>query len=164
MDKDENEPKPLYFIDPNEEERIDWISKRILEIYKNYGNSIPSIAIFLSKEEEINAFAIKLAEVDRLADVDIKVKACNNGQVLGDTNTVRVFSIQHIKGLEFEAVFYHDINKVFNATNQELVLKNLYVGLSRASFYLGVTSAEKSEALSFLDDLFETGNLSWHIQ
>jgi len=164
MDKDEKEPKPLYFIDNDEEERIDWISKRILEIYKAYGNSIPSIAIFLSEEEKIEGFAHKLGEIDRLADVDIKVKASNNGRVLGDANTVRVFSIQHIKGLEFEAVFFHNINEVFNATSKELVLKNLYVGLSRASFYLGVTSAQKSEELSFLDEVFETDKLNWQIR
>ena len=163
MDKDEKEPQPLYFINEDEEERIDWISKRILEIYKAYGNSIPSIAIFLSKEEKVESFANNLSEVDRLADVDIKVKACNNGQVLGDPNTVRVFSIQHIKGLEFEAVFFHNINEVFKASNQELVLKNLYVGLSRASFYLGVTSAQKSEELSFLDEVFDTEKLDWRI-
>ena len=161
MDKDEKEPQPLYFIDEDEEERVDWISKRILEIYKAYGGSIPSIAIFLSKEEKIENFANKLSEVDRLADVDIKVKASNNGQVLGDANTVRVFSIQHIKGLEFEAVFFHNIDEVFKASNQGLVLKNLYVGLSRATFYLGVTSAQKSEELSFLDEIFKTKNLNW---
>lgn len=163
MDKDEKEPQPLYFIEEEEEERVDWISKRIIEIYKAYGNSIPSIAIFLSQEEKVESFAYKLSEIDRLADVDIKVKACNNGQVLGDVNTVRVFSIQHIKGLEFEAVFFHNINEVFKASNQELVLKILYVGLSRASFYLGVTSAQKSEELSFLDEVFDTEKLDWQI-
>ena len=81
--------------------------------------------------------------------------------MLGDANTVRVFSIQHIKGLEFEAVFFHNIDEVFKASNQGLVLKNLYVGLSRATFYLGVTSAQKSEELSFLDEIFKTKNLNW---
>ena len=155
MDQDENEPKPLVFIDEDEYERIEWISKRVLEIYKAYGSSIPSIAIFLKNENQLDAFSRTLGDIDRLADVDIKVKACNNGQVLGDENTIRVFSIDYIKGLEFEAVFFHDIDQLYNASDKDLILKNLYVGLSRASFYLGITAPENVEQLSFLDAYFK---------
>lgn len=63
----------------------------------------------------------------------------------------------------FIFLFFHNINEVFNVTNKELVLKNLYLGLSRASFYLGVTSAQKSEELSFLDEVFESDKLNWQI-
>ena len=66
--------------------------------------------------------------------------------------------------MEFEAVFYHNINEVFNASNKEMVLKNLYVGLSRASFYLGITSSEETEDLAFLNDIFHTENINWKIQ
>lgn len=147
---DENEPKPLIKETDDEEAKIDWISKRIIEIYQAYGKNIPSIAIFLSDENDIKSFAYKLGEVDRLADVGIKVLACNNGQVLGDSNTVRVFSIEYIKGLEFEAVFYHNIHDLFLLKDTEMMMKNLYVGLSRASFYLGVTANPGLKELDFL--------------
>lgn len=162
MDKDENEPKPLYFINEDEDEIYDWISKRIIEIYNSYGGFIPSIAIFLSKESELENFALKLSQLDCLADLDIKTLACKNGQILGDKNTVRVFSLEYIKGLEFEAVFFHKIEDVFNEGNQDLVLKNLYVGLSRASFYLGITSIGHVEELEFLNEYFDTKNTKWN--
>lgn len=162
MDKDDKEPAPLMYINDDEEERIEWISQRVLEIYKAYGNSIPSIAIFLKEEDELERFARKLGDTDRLADVDIRVKACNNGQVLGDQNTIRVFSIDYIKGLEFEAVFFHDIQQLYDSSDKDLILKNLYVGLSRASFYLGVTAPENVEQLHFLNAHFKNeGN--WKI-
>jgi hypothetical protein len=163
MDKDDNEPKPLLYVNKEEDEILNWISKRIIEIYNSYGGFIPSIAIFLSNESELDSFSRKLGNLDSLSDLDIKVLACNNGQILGDKNTVRVFSIDYIKGLEFEAVFFHKIEDVFIKDNKEQVLKNLYVGLSRASFYLGVTSREKSLDLIFLNEYFEIDNPKWNL-
>jgi len=163
MDKDESEPKPLLYINEEEDEILDWISKRVIEIYNSYGGFIPSIAIFLSNESELDSFSGRLGNLDCLSDLDIKVLACNNGQILGDKNTVRVFSIDYIKGLEFEAVFFHKIENVFKSGNKELVLKNLYVGLSRASFYLGVTSLESISELSFLNEYFDTNKTNWNI-
>lgn len=163
MDKDESEPKPLLYVNEDEDEIQEWISKRIIEIYNSYGGFIPSIAIFLSNESELDSFSRKLGNLDCLSDLDIKVLACNNGQILGDKNTVRVFSIDYIKGLEFEAVFFHKIEDVLKNGNKELVLKNLYVGLSRASFYLGVTSLENVSELSFLNDYFESRVTKWNL-
>ena len=163
MDKDESEPKPLLYVNEDEDEIQEWISKRIIEIYNSYGGFIPSIAIFLSNETELDSFSRKLGNLDCLSDLDIKVLACNNGQILGDKNTVRVFSIDYIKGLEFEAVFFHKIEDVFKTGNKELVLKNLYVGLSRASFYLGVTSLENVSELSFLNEYFENSATKWNL-
>ncbi len=163
MDKDDSEPKPLLYINEEEDEILDWISKRIIEIYNSYGGFIPSIAIFLSNESELDSFSKRLGNLDCLSDLDIKVLACNNGQILGDKNTVRVFSIDFIKGLEFEAVFFHKIEDVFEIGNKELVLKNLYVGLSRASFYLGVTSLVDVPELDFLGEYFEINNVKWNL-
>lgn len=163
MDKDESEPRPLLYVNEEEDELLNWISKRIIEIYNSYGGFIPSIAIFLSNESELDNFSRRLGNLDCLSDIDIKVLACNNGQILGDKNTIRVFSIDYIKGLEFEAVFFHKIEDVFKKGNKEIVLKNLYVGLSRASFYLGVTSFEKIPELNFLNEYFETEKTNWNL-
>ena len=161
MEKDELEPKPLFHFTSDDEAKIDWISRRILEIYKAYGDTIPSIAVFLSSEDKIDAFAEELGNTDRLADVGITVKACNKGQVLGDNNMVRVFSVDYIKGLEFEAVFYHNIDEVLEMTDREIMLKNLYVGLSRASFYMAVTSGKSMDHFPYLQEYFEHGMESW---
>lgn len=159
---DEKEPDPLFFQYQDESESIDWIADRIEEIYKAYGRTIPSIAIFLNNTSDVSRFAKQLGEVDKLADCDIRVKGCDNGEVLGDANTVRVFSLEYIKGLEFEAVFYHNLSKI-SETSEDLFLKYLYVGLSRASFYLGVTSTNKLDEFPFLKDLFNQRMDNWKI-
>ncbi len=140
LEKDESEPMPLLYCNERHDEKLHWLSQRIIEIYRAYGNSIPSIAVFLSNENLLEEFAKQLRNIDGLADVGIRVVACRDGNVLGDKNTIRVFSIDKIKGLEFEAVFFYDIDKLFiEAISKDLLLKYLYVGLSRATFYLGVT-------------------------
>jgi len=161
--KDEAEPRPLMFISQEEDEKLEWIANRILEIYKAYGDSIPSIAIFLPEENQLEEFANKLGSLDTLADIGILVKACRNGEVLGDKNTVRVFSIKVIKGLEFESVFFHNIDDLQKQKlDNDLFLKYLYVGLSRATFYLALTlSNELSDDISFITDNFDNSGKTW---
>lgn len=163
--KHREEPKPLVMVSEDEEEKMNWIADRIIEIYKAYDDKIPSIAIFLPQEERIQHFASLLGNIDTLADVGINVKACRDGEVLGDENFVRVFSIDKIKGLEFEAVFFYDLDRLQELHfPEELLLKYLYVGLSRATFYLGLTlSKEFSDNLSFLKENFDTTSRKWLI-
>lgn len=163
IQQDEAEPKPLMIISKNEEEKLIWISERIIEIYKSYGDTIPSIAIFLPHESLLESFATKLGNIDTLADVGIYVKACRNGEVLGDKDTVRVFSIDKIKGLEFEAVFFHDFDTIQNQNlSKDLLLKYLYVGISRATFYLGMTINENlSTDLKFLQNSIDKSGKTW---
>jgi hypothetical protein len=164
MDKDSKEPKPLLFKDSDEAIKVNWIAERILEIYHAYGSQyIPSIAIFLPKEGvNINVFAESLGSKDILADVGIEVRASSDGNVLGNQNTVRVFPVDYIKGMEFEAVFFHNLDGISRGqASDEMLMKNLYVGLSRATFYMGVTISEELADFQFFNDLFETEKLSW---
>jgi DNA helicase IV len=163
IEKDEAEPKPLIFISVNEAEKLIWIAERIIEIYKAYGDSIPSIAIFLPNENLIDDFANNLGNLDILSDVGIFVKACRNGEVLGNKNTVRIFSIDKIKGLEFEAVFFHNLDDLQKQNiSHDLLLKYLYVGLSRAAFYLGLTAhSDLDKKISFVTEEFEINRKSW---
>ena len=165
IEKSDTEPKPLMFVSKNEDDKPQWIADRILEIYKAYGESIPSIAIFLPDENQLESFANKLGGLDTLADVGIPVMACRKGQVLGEKTAVRVFSIDVIKGLEFEAVFFHNIDELQNQKlGSDLFLKYLYVGLSRATFYLGLTlSNELSDNISFIADYFDRSGKTWEL-
>ncbi|MFY7935829.1 MAG: ATP-binding domain-containing protein [Flavobacterium sp.] len=162
IEKDVAEPKPLILVSDNEDEKLNWISERIIEIYKAYGDSVPSIAVFLPNENQLEGFANKLGNIDTLSDVGIFVKACRNGEVLGDKNTIRIFSIDKIKGLEFEAVFFHNLDELQNQNlSSDLLLKYLYVGLSRATFYLGLTVTEElNSSMNFLSDRFDK-NGTW---
>ena len=82
--------------------------------------------------------------------------------MLGDKNSVRVFPVEFIKGLEFEAVFFHNIDSIEkNQKDKDLVVRYLYVGLSRAAFYLGITGNSLPKSLSVINSLMNTGN--WKI-
>lgn len=163
IEKDESEPKPLMIVSEDEEEKLNWIAERIIEIHAAYGETIPSIAIFLPDESLLEGFATKLGNIDTLADVAIFVKACRNGEVLGDKDTVRIFSIDKIKELEFEAVFFHNIDAIQNKSlSDDLLLKYLYVGLSRATFYLGLTLNEDlTSDIEFLQNNFDKSGKTW---
>ena len=50
---------------------------------------------------------------------------------------MRVFDIQHIKGLEFEAVFFLGVDRLAEL-QPELFDKYIYVGTTRAAAYLGL--------------------------
>ncbi|WP_319005964.1 ATP-binding domain-containing protein [Burkholderia pseudomallei] len=77
---------------------------------------------------------------EALADQNIQVVACREGQAVGQESNVRVFDVQHIKGLAFEAVFFVGIGQLA-ASRPELFDKFLYVGATRAAQYLGMTCA-----------------------
>jgi hypothetical protein len=82
---------------------IPWLAERIIEIESSVG-TLPSIAIFLTDEEQVGMIADALNHA--LAAKNIPVIACRDGLALGQDNNVRVFNVEHIKGLEFEAVFF----------------------------------------------------------
>jgi len=151
LTRDPKEPKPIAFENDDETEKIQWIGSRILEIYTAYGQSIPSIAIFVPSEDQLELVARQLGSLDSLADIGISVVPCRDGKVLGDRSTVRVFCVKVIKGLEFEAVFFHNMHECLEKYSEEMVARLMYVGISRATFYLGITSTNP------LKDYFQ-----WH--
>ncbi|TVT60731.1 MAG: DNA helicase UvrD [Azoarcus sp. PHD] len=114
---------------------VDWLAQRIREIERFLGQ-LPSIAIFVESEAEVQPIADALNVA--LAEENAQVVACPKGQVMGQDNDVRVFDVQHIKGLEFEAVFFIGIDRLANM-HPRLFDKYLYVGTTRAATYLGVT-------------------------
>ena len=79
---------------------------------------------------------------DRLSEENVRAVACPDGRVVGYENEVRVFEVQHIKGLEFEAVFFVGID-VLAAQEPELFDRFLYVGATRAATYLGITCQQE---------------------
>ena len=83
--------------------------------------------------------------------------ACEEGKALGQGSDVRVFDIQHIKGLEFEAVFFVGVDQLAEQKN-DLFDRYLYVGATRAASYLGMVCYGKlPEKIQTLSSLFTTG-------
>ena len=133
------------------EEIASWLSERILEIESAIGY-LPSCAVFVPNELSVQPIAESLNEL--LGDANIRVKACPNGEVIGRETDVRVFAIEHIKGLEFEAAFFVGLD-ILAREEPDLFDKYLYVGATRAATYLGLTCEDQMpNALSPLREHF----------
>lgn len=107
----------------------------------------------MNSEEEIRPIATALGDV--LMEQNIRVIPCPDGQVRGQDSAVRVLNVHHIKGLEFEAVFFIGVDRLAERL-PSLFDKYLYVGATRAATYLGITCEGQLPAImSRLENLFE---------
>jgi hypothetical protein len=116
------------------EDSVKWIAERIIEVERAV-QQLPTIAVLVNSEDEVKLMTEMLANY--LEDVNLNVVACEEGKALGEGTDIRVFDIKHIKGLEFEAVFFAGIDKLAEE-NPELFDRYLYVGTTRAATYLGL--------------------------
>lgn len=151
-------PPALLKVTPNEDSVYKWITDRIVNIYEIHEGRLPAIAVLVPTENDVERVARGLAR--HLNPQSLEVQACRYGEVLGSESRVRVFNVQHIKGLEFEAVFFIDfdaIEKHYGA----LALNYLYVGLTRAATFLAITCASEPRVLSGVSGLFSRDDSTW---
>ena len=146
-------PKPLWFESDSDMEKAEWLINRILEVKAKY-TFVPSIAIFVSDSKSAAQLTENLLSFETLQDEGIDVADCSRGDTLSSKDTIRIFPIKLVKGMEFEVAFFHDIDNL----QSELVERFLYVGLSRAAFFLGVTSSPKCNLLAPVRMLFKEGD------
>ncbi len=126
---------PLLLENSSASETLKWLANRIIDI-ERFVEQLPSIAIFVNTEEQVEPTAKDLEVL--LNEHNIPVMASSRGQIVGQESSVRVFDIQHIKGLEFEAVFFLGVDRLA-VLHPELFDKYIYVGTTRAAAYLGLT-------------------------
>ncbi len=131
--------RPALLLDASGPKLVEWLAGRIEDIGRMVSPlPIPSIAVLVNSESDVLPLAVELDAA--LRRVNIRCAACNRGQVKGNDRDVRVFDVQHVKGLEFESVFFVGIDQLeHNAP--DLFEKYLYVGSTRAAVYLGMTCA-----------------------
>ncbi|MES2434130.1 MAG: ATP-binding domain-containing protein [Pseudomonadota bacterium] len=129
---------PTAFFGPDGLSQSRWIAQRIEEISEMLAD-LPSVAVFVPDEAQVVPVAAELRAA--LADTNIEVMPCPGGQVLGREQNVRVFAVQHIKGLEFEAAFFHSVQNLAQ-DHPGLFDKFLYVGATRAATFLGLAATE----------------------
>jgi len=122
----------------SDEDASQWIAERIMEVERSV-KQLPTIAVLVNSEQEVKPTAERLSHY--LEAVNLRAVACEEGKALGEGSDVRVFDIQHIKGLEFEAVFFSGIDTLAKK-NPELFDRYLYVGATRAATYLGLVCCE----------------------
>jgi hypothetical protein len=130
---------------------VEWIARRVLEIQRKVGR-FPSIAVLVHQESEVEPLASALG--DRLRDDNAAVVSCPQGRVVGADGDVRVFDVQHIKGLEFEAALFARADSLADVS-PDLFDKLLYVGATRAATFLGLACVGSLPSkLAPLRDLF----------
>jgi hypothetical protein len=157
----ENEPDPIIFQRNDDGEYVNWIVNRIIEVY-NITDGKATIALFVSDDSDIDPLYDMISEP--LAENNLQVEKCKDGKILSTDSKIRIFSVEYIKGLEFEAVFFLDIDDIY-LWKPNLIEKYLYVGLTRAGSFLGVTYKIKfPETLEFIRECFVESDWSWLVE
>lgn len=139
-------PVPLVFASENESDKIQWISKRIAEVYRAYGEKLPSIAIFVNDKGYIPKFIEILQKTEFFTKYEIKVLDGTNMNSKTSENHICIYPIEVVKGMEFDVVFFHNIDNA--SVDTELLKRYIYVGVSRAAFFLGITLIENKQEIS----------------
>ena len=135
--KDEKKtPDPLWYESDAIEDKVSWMSKRILEVQSAY-KKVPSIAIFVNTTQEAQELYNALKAEEMLEEAGIDVINCTANDELVAPDSVRIFLLDRVKGMEFEVVFFYNIDEV---SKNKLIDQYIYVGLSRATFYMAVAS------------------------
>lgn len=120
------------------EDVVTWVAERIFEIedqIRSKNESVPTIAVLVASEADVRAVAEALTK--KLESRSLVAVPCVDGQSLGNQSDIRVFDVQHIKGLEFEAVFFIGLDELVRE-KPALFERFLYVGATRAATYLGI--------------------------
>lgn len=151
------DPAPLLFEKSDQFGIGAWLAARIVEVEKTV-QRLPSVAIFVDGEEQIDPLLAVLRP--HFAQHNLPVVACRDGHAIGDVQEVRVFDIRHVKGLEFEAVFFVGVDQL-ERRMPNLFDRFLYVGMTRAATFLGMTcGGSLPNRLSFLRPLLSDGTWS----
>ena len=157
-EENKNDPPPLLFNAKKDRDALaEWLAERISEIYRIHENRLPSIAIFVPEESDIEPLYDTL--VAPLNSRAFELDKCIDGKV-GDGEKIRIFSVKYIKGLEFQGAFLVDVDEI----QRDLIDKYLYVGLTRAAEFLGITYNERFPSrLRVVQDEFHTSDWNDYI-
>lgn len=137
----ESEPSAIAFVSDDDEQETRWIAHRIVEVYNAYDRQMPSVAIFVGEDENTEEFVERLNDCDWLDS--IKVVDCTGGKTFARKDCVRVFRLSEVKGMEFEVVFFHHIDKAIKENASQIMRRYLYVGISRATSHLAATFTQE---------------------
>lgn len=142
---------PVRFMSSEHNDLLSWISGKIIELYMVY-SSLPSLAVLCASEGDCLIAHDILKHL--LAEHAIDIVYNPNADNISSINSVRVFKVSDIKGLEFEGVFLFDLNKIHSLYGQ-LSENYIYIASTRASRFLGITlTGEFPQPLQYLSEFF----------
>lgn len=154
----QDDPPPLLLESTDRAMTASWLAQRVAEIEKAL-RSLPSIAVLVNGDDKIKPTVEAATEPFR--DYNIKIVGCPEGRIVGSGQEIRVFDVKYIKGLEFEAVFFIDLDEFANV-EPALFHRFFYVGATRAATYLGITCQNKlPDRLAPARSLFSEGGWSY---
>jgi len=90
-----------------------------------YGKKLPSIAIFLNNKNDIRPFVEALRDTDFVIDAGLEIVDGSEGNVLASSNQIRVYPINVVKGMEFDVVFFHNIDQT--SVDSDLIKRYIYM-------------------------------------
>lgn len=159
MERSDAEPRPLMLISDDDDEKAVWISRRILDIWEIYDEQLPSVAIFVGENVDIPDFIERINDCGILNGIDIV--DCSGNRQLQNKEMIRIFRLSEVKGMEFEAAFFYDIDEALSSNSEQMLRRYLYVGISRATTHLAATM--KNGNHPELERYFDTETESWEI-
>lgn len=114
-----------------------WLADSLVEMIPYYEEAFPTVAIFVSDSEKIDRLTSWLNNDDVILDNNLVIEACKDGKTVSEKSKIGIYPISHIKGLEFETVFFIDVDDL--ASRDDSFLRYLYVGATRSARFFGLT-------------------------
>lgn len=151
---------PLAFVSDDEDAKAAWMARRIVDVFRKFGDTMPSVAVFVGDDEDVPAFIGRLREQDCLNSIE--VADCTDNRTSQQTKCVRVFRMREVKGMEFEVAFFHNIDRALRHEQPEMMRRYLYVGISRASSHLAATFTQEDAGQSVLK-YFNREATNWRV-
>lgn len=136
-------------VSEDEDEKIEWMVARLREVYTAYNKEMPSVGVFIPNGKSEEKFVRRLAEEDDLGEIRIEA-----GSDTTASRAVKVYELKEVKGMEFEVVFFYDLDESLQGDDKELMNRYLYVGISRATSHLAATftrTAGNENVLRYFD-------------
>lgn len=159
-ERSDSEPVPLCYVSDDVEEKARWMCKRIIEIYKYYNESMPAVAILVGDDVDIPELKEAMEDLDLLNGIEIY--DCSENRTTNSTKCVRIFRLTEVKGMEFEVVFFYDIDEALAGQSHEMMRRYLYVGVSRATSHLAATFTEEDGNEDIIK-YFDTKKKNWKL-
>ena len=158
MEISDDEPQPICYISDNPAKKIKWMAKRICEIYKHCNDNLPAVAILVGDEVDVDDMVSEMQDLDILNG--FSVFNCTDGRTTNAMKCIRIFRLSEVKGMEFEAVFFYDIDAALAGQSHKMLRRYLYVGVSRATSHLAVTFT-KEKGNEDVIKYFDTNKKDW---
>ena len=130
-------------VSEDEDEKIEWMVARLREVYTAYNKEMPSVGVFIPKCRSVEKFVRRLAEGDNLGEIRIE-----SGSDTIASRAVKVYELKEVKGMEFEVVFFYDLDEALQGDDKELMNRYLYVGISRVTGHWQLTSSHLTATLN----------------